>query len=53
MLEKKGSILCYQEVQGYLKWICFDLDIKKEFQNDFSDYKDDLKIVLARLIRLL
>ena len=31
MLNNKGSILTYQEFNGFIKWVCLDFDIKKEW----------------------
>ena len=53
ILENKGSILTYQEAQGYLKWICLDFDIKKEYKDQFDNKKDDLKKIIDRACTIL
>lgn len=59
MLEKKSSLLCYQEDYGDTKWICFDFDIIKNivnddnFQNNESQLYQELFIEIKKITKFL
>jgi len=55
ILNNEESFLVYQEDYNYLKWICFDFDINKEFieNGEFEENKENFYIDLIVLIETL
>ena len=59
ILNNKESFLAYQEDYNYLKWICFDFDINKEFidngefeknkENFYNDLIDNIQTLISFL----
>jgi hypothetical protein len=55
LLEKGESCLTYQLSSGALKWVCFDVDIKREIlQNeDYATIKPDAQTEIIKIVSLL
>jgi hypothetical protein len=55
MLEKGESCLTYQLSSGALKWVCFDVDIKREIlkSEDYPTIKSEAQTEIIKIVSLL
>ncbi|GAB2707645.1 RNA-directed DNA polymerase [Aliiglaciecola aliphaticivorans] len=53
MLNEKGSLLTYQESAGYVRWVCLDFDVKKEFLGELDIHLHALVNVVEQTCRIL
>lgn len=53
MLDEKGSLLTYQESGGYVRWVCLDFDVKKEFLGELDIHLHTLVTVVEQTSNIL
>ncbi|MGI2179043.1 reverse transcriptase domain-containing protein [Shewanella frigidimarina] len=53
MLDNKGSLLTYQESEGYVRWVCLDFDVKKEYLSEVNIHLDTLVTVVEQASDIL
>ena len=53
MLDEKGSLLTYQESDGYVRWVCLDFDVKKEFLCELDIHLHTLVTVVEQTCNIL
>jgi len=55
MLERGESCLTYQLSSGSLKWVCFDVDIKREIlqREDYADIKAEAQTEIIKVVSSL
>lgn len=53
MLDEKDSLLTYQESAGYVRWVCLDFDVKKEFLSELDIHLHTLVTVVEQACNIL